>query len=194
VIAGASTFEALAGAGAVFLGVLILIGVLPVILTAIATITIGAGLFVLGTGMASQYARLVDDETGGQQVESVGGMGVHVLGGAGGIALGILALVGIAPRTLIAVALIVLGATMALGAGAVWRLRDLRLHRARGSLGPRVATEATAGAEVLLGLSSAVLGTLVGVAVLALGGTLLLGGSAIGAVLVARSRQQPWPV
>ena len=205
VIVGSSITELIAGAAAVVLPILGLVGVLPMTLAAIAFIAIGGGMMIQGGALSSQSKSLLGVGNAGtlETTELIGGLSADVLGGAATSALGILALVGIAPVTLLAVASIVTGGALVLAAGTTSRLSSLRYGSShlddtkRQIL--RESVKAAAGADVLVGLSSVVLGilvlanvggaavhvTLVLVAALALGGALFLNGTAVGARIAA---------
>ncbi len=196
-VAGGSSVEALAGAGAVVLAILGLSGILPTSLAAIAAICVGAALLFEGASIAARWSDILDRTSEGrlEEVELGGGMSVEMLGGVGGVALGILALIGLAPMTLLAAAAITLGGAMALGAGADERLNDLVLSRVGAHdttrKVARYAVQTASGAEVLVGLGGVTLGILaligftpqilVLVSMLALGaGSLLTGGALAG--------------
>lgn len=200
-LAGGSLAEALGGAGAVVLGILGLIGVLPVLMASISAIVIGGALLFGGGTLAARYARALSRTASDEIAEaSAGGLAFEALCGVAGIALGILALLGIAPFTLLGVAAIVLGGGLALASGATARLEDL-LQRsgleAGGLRSSQEALRAAGGAEVMIGLAAVVLGilslsgvaplTLILVAMLGLGVTVLMSGSSIASrVLPAR--------
>jgi len=191
-----SSGEAVAGAAAVVLAILGLVGVLPLYMVSIAAICIGAAMFQEGTAIASQFKELEEHINGSDEKTKValgGGMGFQVLGGIAGIVLGILALIGVATTVLVAVAAIVMGGSLLLGAGATERLDKARLQW---ELPPepksrwiRDSVIDAAGLEVLAGLASVTLGIialsgvfpiiLVLVAELSIGGAVLLAGAAI---------------
>lgn len=199
VVAGTSTVEAIAGIGAVVLPILAIIGVLPIFLASIATIVIGAALMIEGGGISAKYQALAARIPGRAETsELAGGMTVQLLGGAAGVALGILALLGISSLQLMAVAVIIFGGTLMLGAGSVAQLNSLSI---RGAVGvtetqrevARQATNSAAAAQVLVGIGAAVLGiivlagiampaevTVLAVALLGVGGSILLTGTAVG--------------
>jgi hypothetical protein len=123
-------------------------------------------------------------------------MTVEVLGGLAGVVLGILALLHLVPTILLAIAAIAFGSTLILASAATARLRALvipghRLHR----MAWRVAWEsilAAATGQAFLGIAAIVLGivalanylspislTLTLVALLCLGASVLLSGTAV---------------
>lgn len=201
VVAGGSSVEAVAGAGAVVLGILGLAGILPTALAAIATIAAGAAVFVEGVAIAARWSDLVSHAESGRRAtaEMEGGLTVEFLGGAAGIALGILGLVGVAPATLLPVAAIALGGTLVFSGGTPHQL-DIAVERGQAprETAKRVAHEAaraSAGARVLVGLGAATLGiiglvggvatTLTLVAMLSVGAAELLSGGAITGRMVS---------
>jgi hypothetical protein len=207
VMMGGSVVELLAGVAAIVLPILGLIGVLPMSLGAIAFIAIGGAMMMRGGAVGSQSRLLLGHiEATAASAEVVGGMSAEVLGGAAVSALGILALLRIAPITLLAVACIVAGGAIVVSAGTTSRLSTFRLGASRLDETRREilhhSVEAAAGADVLVGLATIVLGilvlahvgtaavhlTLVLVAALALGGALFLNGTTVGARMSALLR------
>lgn len=200
VAVGGSTAEALAGLGAVVLAILALIGVLPVTLTAIATIAIGAGLFLRGMAIVSRLNEVRHESysyrSSTTRVGRVGSLTIEMLCGLACIALGVLALLGFETGTLLQIAAIVFGGGLMLSAGATMRLADLMASHPdadpRAREVEREAARSTAGIETLVGIGAVVLGilSLVGIsptfllvviANLAVGGALLLSGAMLGA-------------
>ncbi len=206
--AGASTLEAVAGAGGVVLPILGLVGVLPLWMAGIAVIVIAGGLLVEGAGLLTQYGALLAstrESSGRGTPEMAGGVAVQVMGGAAGLVLGIVALRSGMPVTLLSIAILVLGGAMLLGAGATARLSALQYSFHGGSeLGRKAADEAVraaSGAEVFTGLGVLILGvvalsvgatalTLVLAACLALGSAVFLAGTSLGARMVAILKQK----
>jgi hypothetical protein len=199
VTAGGSTAEALAGLGAVVLAILALIGLLPVTLTAIATIAIGAGLFLRGMAISSRLNDLRRDTYAAGHREHVrpsrANLTIEMLGGLACIALGILALLRLGPGSLLPIAAIVFGGTLILSAGVTSRLAELEAWRSdvdtRTREVEREAARGATGTEVLVGIGAIVLGILTLVAVgpglllitianLAVGGAMLLNGAMLG--------------
>lgn len=198
VTVGGSTAEALAGLGAVVLAILALIGLLPFTLTAIATIAIGAGLFLRGSVISSRLNDLRRDVYAGRREHirpSRGNLTMEMLGGLACIALGILALLRLGPGTLLPIAAIVFGGTLILSAGVTSRLAELEAWRANADIRTREvereAARGAAGTEVLVGIGAVVLGILtlvnvvpglllITIANLAVGGAMLLNGAMLG--------------
>jgi hypothetical protein len=196
--AGGSTAEALCGLGAVVLAILGLIGLLPFALAAIGTIVIGAGLWIQGAAIAARFNELRRSAYAGGPTYlqgTRGGLTIEMLGGIACIALGILALLGIGTGLLLAIAAIVFGGTLLLGANVTSRLGELEAWQAGVDVHAREvereAARGAAGSQVLVGLGAVVLGilALVGIgpglaliliAILAVGGSMLLSGATIG--------------
>ena len=193
-VAGGSAVEAAGGLAVAILAILGLAGVFPVYLEAIATIALGVALFSEGGAVAARYRRVLAEVAGSRfdVAELGGGITAELLAGGAGAVLGILALLGVLPHVLIASAVIVFGAGLMFGSGAMARVNAFATTAASDEHTARVAREAVraaAGAQVLIGISSVVLGvlSLVGiapmimglVALLALGASVLLSGSAI---------------
>jgi len=198
VTVGGSTAESLAGLGAVVLAILGLIGLLPFMMAAIATIAIGAGLLLRGVAISARFHELRRGlyEEGAAPVNvSRGGLTIEMLGGIACIALGILALLGLNSGLLLSIAAIVFGGSLLLGANVGSRLGELEAWQQE--LDPRAievereAGRGSAGAQVLVGIGAIVLGilalvattpelSLILIANIAVGGTLLLSGAVMG--------------
>jgi hypothetical protein len=201
VVAGGSMVEAIAGVSAVVLAILGLAGLLPVYLLDIATIAVGLALLFEGGAIAVRYSRLLSETVGSRlsSAELGGGMGVEVLGGIAGIVLGILALLGLMPLTLASVAAIVFGGTLLMSSGTTSRLNCLIIDgHGWPDTARRVAREAVlaaASVQVLVGLAGGILGllALLGiyplelalVAMLCLGASVLLSGTAISSKMLS---------
>jgi hypothetical protein len=188
-VGGGSIGEALSGGGAVVLGILGLIGLVPDKLAAVAAIAIGAALMLGGGTVVARYSRLFADATEPETGEIVGGsLAFEAVCGLVGVVLGILALVGLAPMALLGAASIVLGAGLGLAGGATARLNEILTREP--SVKGRMAYDAmriASGSEALVGLGAVVLGilalsgisplVLTLVSMLALGGSVFLSGS-----------------
>ncbi|HVK67448.1 MAG TPA: hypothetical protein VM694_23340 [Polyangium sp.] len=115
--------EFLTGAAGVVMGVLILLGIAPLTLSAVSVVAFGGGLH-LSTGATSAVNQLGEAFPYDRRVrmarEAVqGAAGVQALVGIGAAILGILALLGIQPYTLLLVALLGLGGGVLISASAV---------------------------------------------------------------------------
>lgn len=202
-LTGGSSLELIGGGVAVVLAIIGLAGYLSVYMAAISTIAIGGALLAHGGAASARWSDAIrqaaTDRT--ERIELGGGIGSEVFGGAAGIVLGILALAEVRPLVLLPVAAIVLGGAILLGAPAQPDLARLAPDR-----NPRIgrltyeAVEASTGAMVLVGLAAIVLGilavidvgpvvTLVTVSTLAIGGALLVTGSALTARFARRLQQ-----
>lgn len=204
VMARGSIVEVIGGATALVLGILGLARVLPVIMVAVATIAAGVALLFEGGSIASRYAELLDETGGGVRAAASlsSGMTSESLGGVAGIVLGVLALVGVAPIPLMGIAAIVLGGALLLGSGSTARLNMLTVHRESGDAWQiqlaREAVAAAAGTQILVGAGSVVLGilalqgmspqTMILVAMLSLGGSVLLSGTTLGGRMLSAIR------
>jgi hypothetical protein len=207
--------ESVAAVGVVVLSILALAGVLPITFLAISCIAAGAALVFEGAAVTSRVSTLLAARLPMSTAELEGGFAAEVLAGVAGIVLGILALVGVGPLVLPIVAAIIFGAGMLLGSGMRSRLNMLRTESrgvtyegapfAAPTVSPASATTlesvvfVSAGGEMLVGLGVLALGilALLGVdslvlaliAYLALGGSLLLSGTAVGARLLGALRR-----
>ena len=191
-IEGGSTTEAIGGAAAIVLAILGLLGVLPTVLASIASIAIGVGLIVAGGAIAARYERVLSGpETATAHREIAGGMGMEAFAGVAALVLGILALLGLSPLTLLAISAIAAGAGLLMASGSMARLESLvrweTAHDMESKM--RDTVYAASGSEVLIGVGAIVLGilaltghdplTLVLVALLSIGASLLMSGSTI---------------
>lgn len=130
-VGGGLSAEGLAGIGAIVLGALALLGVVPLILLAIAAIVLGAG-FLLGSGVLPRLTSLELEssvEVEAQQpgygalktavktaVDSEVLSVIGALVGVAGVVLGILGLVGVATQALSLVAMLAFGCATIVGA------------------------------------------------------------------------------
>jgi hypothetical protein len=193
-VAGGSAVEAAGGLAVAILAILGLAGVFPGDLVAVATIGLGIALFSEGGAVAARYRRVLAHARSGHfdMADLGGGITAELLAGGAGTILGVLALLGVVSHVLIASAVIVFGAGLLFGSGAMARLNAFAATTVWDEQTAGVAREAVraaAGAQVLIAISSIVLGvlSLVGmapmiltlVALLALGTSVLLSGSAI---------------
>lgn len=203
VLTGGTSLELIGGGAAVVLAIIGLAGYLPDYMAAISTIVIGGALVAHGASVTARWTDTLRRAAVDRQDRIVisEGIGSEVFGGACGIALGILALAGVSPFVLLPVAAIVLGAAVLLGAPAQPDLAKLAPDRdARIGRITYEAVEGSAGAMFLVSIGAVVLGilallrvgpvlALVMVAMLALGGVLFLGGSALTARFARRLYQ-----
>jgi hypothetical protein len=206
VVAGGSLAEALCGLGTIVLAILALAAVFTTYLAPIATLVLGAALFLEGAAVAIRFSQMMNYEVQGGTVENElelgGGMSAQVGGGIAVFVLGILALIGVVPHVLTAIAIIAAGASVLIGCGSTARLNHLIIGRWGLSQGGRSVARAgvtsAAGAQVLAGLAGIVLGILAlidrfaaytwelsSVGLLCLGAVVLLGGLAISARMMS---------
>ena len=183
----------------------------PEMMVSVATIVFGAALLIQGGAMLSEYAQIVPTLSREASAQfGGGGLSAVFLAGAAGIVLGILALLGVQTAVLTSAAIIAFGAALMLSSNAVWHLHSAK----RASLAtpvtpaspPASTTEilanemayGSATMQALAGLAAIVLGViaLAGgnatvlplVALLALGGTLILTGSTLSATVMGFMR------
>jgi hypothetical protein len=200
--------DAIGGIATVVLAILALAGVHREIILPIAVIVFGAALLIQGGTMLSEYASIIfpAGSTGATSEQfGVGSLSSLFLVGVAGIVLGILALLGIAPEILTAIAVIAFGSVLMLTSNAVRHLYMLQSSASR-SGAPRAATEllagemasGSAGVQMLAGLASLVLGilALLGInhdiltlsALIVLGATVILTGSALSGLVIGFMR------
>lgn len=200
-LAGGSTIETLGGLAAVILAV---VGFQqqPIVMCAIATISIGVALLSQGASIMARWRDALGklQRAKPERTEIVEGVSTEVFGGAVGIVLGILALAGVKPLVMLPVAAIVFGGSLLLGGAAqsdlVYLAPDRNPRFARATFG---AIQTSGGVMVLVGVAAAVLGILalldVGpalslalIAMLSIGFALLFAGGALTARFVHRMR------
>jgi hypothetical protein len=195
-----SMLEGAAGAGAIVLGILGLVGVLQFYMVGIAVILVGAALIMEGGAVTSRMAHAMHEATAGkvELAELGGGISVEFLSGVAGIALGILGLAGVLSEALWPVAVIVFGGAHVFGSGVTARIRTFR-YSAEPEYVQKMAGEAVRAAadvQAFIGLSGVALGilALIGfvpmiltlVAILAFGFADLLRGPAITSRVITR--------
>lgn len=202
VVAGASTFEAAAGAAGVVLPILGLLGVAPIWMMGTTCIVLGAGLFLEGAALLSERSSLRATEIG------AGGAAAQLVGGATGLVLGIIAMATQPHVGLLAISVLALGLGTLMAAGTTARASEIgydereleeRTRRTTGEV-----TRGSARGEVFGGLAAVALGilalalissaplasmTLVLVAGLGLGSAVFLAGSSLGARMMALLRR-----
>ncbi len=182
----------------------------PEMMVSVATIIFGAALLIQGGAMLSEYAQLLP-ALAPPGTHTGGGLPAVFLAGAAGIVLGILALLGIAPPVLTSSAIIAFGAALVLSSNTVWHLHSVKRASltatqqtspsAPVSTAEMLANEMAFGSatmQALAGLAAIILGViaLAGgnaevlslVALLALGGTLILTGSTLSATVMGFMR------
>jgi hypothetical protein len=198
-----SVVEAIGGIGAVVLSILGLAGMERMTMIAISLISVGAALLFAGGAMAARYSQFAARVAGKQldEFEFGGGLGAEFLTGAAGVVFGILVLLNIYPVTLSCIAIIAFGVGMLLSTGATTAANalgeafpyDRRVRMAR------EAVQGAAGVQALVGIGAAILGilgllgiqpiTLCLVALLGLGGAILIAASAVSSRLMVGLRR-----
>jgi hypothetical protein len=161
---GSSMLEGVAGAGAIVLAILGLVGVLQFYMIGIAIILVGAALIMEGGAVTSRLAHAMHEATAGrvQLAELGGGVSIEFLGGIAGIALGILGLAGVMSNVLWPIAAIVFGGAHVFGSGVTARIRTFRFSEEPEHV-QRMAGEAVRGAadvQAFIGLNGVALGIL----------------------------------
>jgi hypothetical protein len=200
--------DAIGGIATIVLAIIALSGVHPEVILPIAVIVFGAALLIQGGTMLSEYASIIFPAgAAGASTEQmgVGSLSTLFLVGVAGIVLGILALLGIETGVLSAIAVIAFGSGLLLSSNAVRSLYMMQSSANR-SAAPRAGTEllagemasGSAGVQMLAGLAAIVLGILavVGIkgdilllaALIVLGATVILTGSALSGLVVGFMR------
>ena len=178
--------DAIGGVATIVLAVIALSGINQPMLGAIATIVFGAALLIQGGTMLTEYTKLIFPPGAVDPAEEmVGGGGISALFlvGAAGIVLGVLALLNIDPQTLVAAAIIAFGTALLMSSNSVWHL-----YRAKQSLQRVGLPQTHSGGEILAGemaSSSAALQCLAGLAAIVLGILAVTGINSMVLTLVA---------
>jgi hypothetical protein len=201
--------DAAGGIASVVLAIIGLAGTASETMVAIAVIIFGAALLIQGGTLLSEYAGIMFPPGGSHMAGEFGGgsLSAVFLAGAAGIVLGILALLGLNPGILTAAAIIAFGAALVLSSNSVWHLHTLKrsaLAAEKQSGSEILANEMAFGSaslQALAGLAGVVLGiiALAGthtvmlalIALLVLGGTLILTGSTLSATVLSFMRPAP---
>jgi len=185
-IAGGSIAEGVGAIAAIALAIIGLAGILINDMAAVATIVIGAVILMEGGLAGLAYRRLPSQGASERQTRELGGgVTAEFFGGLAGIVLGILGLFQPMPDTLLAVAVLVFGATLLLGGGAVSHLIwPVQIQiQAQTQEAPGTVLAVGAGGHMLVGLATVVLGILAIIGLfpmtLILVGLLSLGASAL---------------
>jgi len=193
--------DAIGGIATIVLAIVALTGVRPEILVPITIIVFGAALLIQAGAMVSEYA-LFMPAGAGADFGGANSLSSLFLVGAAGIVLGVLALLGIATTVLTSVAVIAFGAALLLSANSVRNLYLLR-RVSTGSIGggELLAGEMASGSaavQLLAGLTAVVLGILAVTgaradiltlsAMIVLGATVVLSGSALSGMVLGFMR------
>lgn len=190
--------DAIGGTAAAVLAIVGLAGVHSEMMVAIATIIFGAALLIEGGTMLSEYIRIIFPPGATAAIThefSGGSLSAVFAAGVAGIVLGILALIGVHPVGLTAIAAIVFGSALLFSSNAVWHLHRLKhvaaparewhsiidivvAEMAYGSIGMQVFAGLAAIVLGILALTITHSGVLTLTALLVVGATLVLTGSA----------------
>ncbi len=180
---GRSLAEGIAGGAGVALSIIGLAAIMPHYMIPISTIALGIAFVFEGGAVARRFSRLLHETTKGWfDVSGLGsGLTAEVVGGITGIILGILTLLNVAPMVLMPAAAIVFGGTLIFSSGISARLDEMLIGR----MGEddvfkdvaREAVTASAGIQLLFGITAVTLGilALVGIAPMVLNLVALLG-------------------
>lgn len=195
--------DAIGGIATIVLAIVALTGVRPEILVPITIIVFGAALLIQAGAMVSEYALFTPAAGAGVTDFGANSLSSLFLVGAAGIVLGVLALLGIATTTLTSISVIAFGAALLLSSNSVRNLYLLRRASTAGSMsgGEVLAGEMASGSaavQLLAGLTAVVLGilavsgerpeVLVLSAMIVLGATVVLSGSALSGMVLGFMR------
>lgn len=199
--------DAVGGITTIILAIVALTGVHAEAILSIAVIVFGVTLLIQGGTVLSEHEAAkspVGTASASPERFGVEGLSTLFVVGAAGIVLGILALAGVAPETLTAVSVIAFGSALLLSCNSI---RHLSLAQASSSRSgaPRTGVEmlsgemasGSAGVQMLAGLAAVVLGVvalashqdiLVPSALIVLGATVILTGSALAGLMMGFMR------
>jgi hypothetical protein len=196
--------DAIGGIAAGVLAIIGLTGFDPEGMAAIATIVLGAAFLVQAGTILSDYAHILY-QTGTVSSSSDGvagdGLAAMFMVGAAGVVLGVLALLAIETTALTAIAVIAFGSALVLSSSSVRALYTLRgqsavvMSRSGSEVLAGQMASGSAGIQLITGLAAVVLGILAVagraphvltlVALLVLGITVLLAGSALSSLILS---------
>ena len=204
-IFGGALAETITGAGVVVVSIIGLAGFMPMIMLPIAIMGLGLSFLFEGGAVTSRLGNLISEASEGRIdiAELGGGLSAEFIAGFGGITLGILSLVHVVPMVLAPIAAIVFGGALVIGSGVKARISHLTISdRKEHRLVREIAREvliASSGVEVLVGMGAIALGILgvirflpvelTLVAVLSVGGMILLSGTALGGRMLSLFRR-----
>lgn len=201
--------DAIGGIATIVLAIIALTGEHWTVLLSVAVIVFGASLLVQGGTMLSEYASLMfpaGSTSASSEQFGVGTLSSLFLVGVAGIVLGILALLGVESEVLNAIAVIAFGGALLLSSNSVRSLYMMQSSERRTGAATRPGTEmlagemaaGSAGVQMVAGLAAIVLGILavVGIkpnilllaALIVLGATVLLTGSALSGLVIGFMR------
>jgi len=183
--AASATTESIGGIVVIILAILALVGVLPMVLAAVAGIVFGVDFIVEGAALAARRSAVAARSE--QPLDQIdGGVTVELVGGLAAIVLGVLALIGVAPTVLMGALVITGGAGLILSIGVVGGV---------GGLGGSVPMPSASAAHLMAGIAAVVLGILAlvrpefttvlsTVGLLVLGASLTLSGTAFSSAML----------
>ena len=185
-VAGSSLTEGVGAVATIILAILGLAGIFTNIVASAATIVVGAVILTDGLLLSAEANRLNSQSRLALRASGIGGgVTAGFFGGLAAIVLGILSFFRMAPEPLLAVALLVVGAAMLLGGGAISRLNWLLTDQPASS--ETAGMVITGSGSMFVGLAAVVLGilaviglapmTLILVGLLSLGAAALFNGS-----------------
>jgi hypothetical protein len=194
--------DAIGGVATAVLAICGLADINPPVMIAAATIIFGVALLLEGSACVAEFAQIARSDRDAIEMEPGGNVAAVLLIGAAGIVLGVLALVGFNAGLLVPSAVIAFGVAMVLGSSLVPQLHAMRhaahpgLAESRFAAREVLVSQIASGSSVaqsLAGLAAIVLGilalaglnqpTLILVALLQLGVTLVVTGGALTATL-----------
>lgn len=207
--------DAIGGIATAVLAIIGLAGYRPELLADVAVIVFGAALLIQGGTLLSEYSQVISPAGALQTVsDAFSGDGIATMFpvGIAGIVLGILAIIGVVPLVLSAVSVIAFGAALMLSAQSVRKLSRMqsevkRAAQSRYAVREFLAGEmasGSAGLQFVAGLASLVLGIiavvmagsvrneeLTLVALLVVGVTNIVSGSALSGMVMSFMREEP---
>jgi hypothetical protein len=185
--------EGAAGIAVIVLAILGLAAVSPSVLTSVAAIVVGVGLFIEAANTGIEYSRVTGSAAPAGTVETAelgADVSVELMAGVAGVVLGVLALIGAGTvMHLLPAALIVFGGALLLAGFSATSINTVRgIESATGTRMVTLQSELAParGIQVLAGIAAIVLGILA--FVLTAGPALLMVGLVVvGAALLATS-------
>jgi hypothetical protein len=201
VIFGGSVVEGLVATGAVVLSIIALTGGFPELLLAVSVIALGVALMFEGAAISLRLYNLLSETARNNFTMAELGLGttVETIAGIFAAALGVLSILQIHPMILIPAAIILVGASLILGAGANARINAIRVRKTEEHPFAQEVTRqivwASTEIQVLIGVGAITLGILSLcsvapmilslVAILGMAGSILLSGTAISSRMLA---------
>ena len=119
--AAGSLADVLIACAAIFAATAGLVGMVPVVAAACATVAIGIAMLFEGGAIGARFARTIKHREEGDLVmngDVLAGLTADLVAGASGVVLGVLAFAGVAPLPLLATAVLVFAAGLLMGCAA----------------------------------------------------------------------------